>query len=204
MYIPKDFRVNDPEIIRSFISENNFGVLVSSVDGSQIDSTYLPFVYSECQTFLLGHMAKANAHWRTWQCNDKVKILFQGPHCYISPTYYQSDKNVSTWNYTAVSISGIVKIVRDPQTQVKYFKHLTNHYENSRDNPWLLDEHGETFRKLIPAVQCFQVNINEVQAVFKLNQDKLLTDQYSVIKHLSASKSVFEQLIAGYMQRNYI
>jgi predicted FMN-binding regulatory protein PaiB len=42
VYIPSQFKVNDPESIRLFIEENSFGLLLTISDG-EIHDSYTPF-----------------------------------------------------------------------------------------------------------------------------------------------------------------
>ncbi|PJD90401.1 MAG: hypothetical protein CK424_09025 [Legionella sp.] len=37
-------------------------------------------------------------------------IIVTGPHCYVSPRFYQAAANVPTWNYTAVYIEGLIDL----------------------------------------------------------------------------------------------
>ncbi|MDG2166797.1 MAG: FMN-binding negative transcriptional regulator [Opitutales bacterium] len=170
MYTPSFFEVDDPELIRTFIEENNFGLIVSSKDGSSIQETLTPFLFSSDENIVLGHIARANPHWKEWNENKRVKIIFQGPHCYISPNYYQSSINVPTWNYTAVSMEG--EIVEDLSEQKAFMHWLVDKHEQSLPHPWRFDEANEQFLKLFDAVVFFKVRITKTTAKFKLNQNK--------------------------------
>ena len=200
MYTPSLFEVNDPQLIRSFIEEHNFGLLLSSKNGSSIQETLTPFLFSKDGSHLLGHIARANPHWKDWQQNNRVKVIFQGPHCYISPSYYQSAINVPTWNYTAVSIEGTVEMVEDLEEQKAFMNWLVDTHENSLPHPWKLDEENEQFMKLFKAVVFFRIQITDTTAKFKLNQNKDQSDRLSVIQKLSESDSAFERNVASLMQ----
>ncbi|MDA0347147.1 MAG: FMN-binding negative transcriptional regulator [Verrucomicrobia bacterium] len=200
MYTPPAFKIDDPELIRSFIKENSFGILVSSVDGSSIQETHTPFLQSPGNDFLLGHVARANDHWRDWNKNPKVKVIFHGPHCYVSPTFYKSDFNVPTWNYSTVSISGTIEITDSLQEQKAFMHALVDANESAFSEPWFLDEGNEKLMKLFSAVVFFKVRIHETTAKFKLNQNKSEEDQRAVIEKLEVSGSPFEQAVARLMK----
>ncbi|MCB1121830.1 MAG: FMN-binding negative transcriptional regulator [Verrucomicrobiae bacterium] len=200
MYTPSDFKITDPGVIRKFIKENSFGILVSSVDGSKIQETHTPLLLSEDGNFVLGHLARANSHWRDWEKNPQVKIIFHGPHCYVSPSFYTSDFNVPTWNYTAVSIEGIVEIIQSITEQREFMRQLVEENEAAFPSPWNLDEADERFIKLFSAVVFFKVRIDHLEAKFKLNQNKSEEDRLGVIKRLEASNSSFEQAVAQLMK----
>jgi len=200
MYTPSFFEVDDPELIRTFIEENNFGLIVSSKDGSSIHETLTPFLYSSDENVVLGHMARANPHWKEWNENRRVKIIFQGPHCYISPNYYQSSINVPTWNYTAVSMEGEVELVEDLSEQKAFMHWLVDKHEQSLPHPWRFDETNEQLLKLFNAVVFFRVRITNTTAKFKLNQNKEESDRLAVVNQLSKSDSPFERKVAALIQ----
>ena len=200
MYTPNLFKISDPELIRAFIEENNFGIIVSSVDGSSIQETHTPFLLSDDSKYLSGHIARANQQWRNWETNKRVKVIFHGPHCYISPSYYESEFNVPTWNYTAVSVEGEIEFIEDLHDQKAFMHWLVNEHEKNLPQPWKLDEDNEQYMKLFKAVVFFRVRITSTTAKFKLNQNKEEADHESVIRALSGSKSAFERRVAELMQ----
>src|SRR6266516_4165261 len=114
MYIPAAFRETRLEVVHSLIREHSFGTLVSQLDG-QLFATHLPFLLDAGrgpQGTLLGHMARANPHWECFSEPDlESLVIFQGPHAYVSPSWYLSDLAVPTWNYTAVHAYGVASIL---------------------------------------------------------------------------------------------
>ena len=45
-----------------------------------------------------GHLAYGNRQWRTLNEEQESLIIFQGPHSYISSSWYE-EQQVPTWNY---------------------------------------------------------------------------------------------------------
>src|SRR5512134_468067 len=103
MYIPSLYRIEDRETILAFMRAHNFATLVSAGEPGLV-ATHLPFVVAgrEDRVILLSHMAKANPHWKCFEPGRESLVVFQAPHAYISPTFYDSRVNVPTWNYAAV------------------------------------------------------------------------------------------------------
>jgi transcriptional regulator len=88
MYIPKHFEVTDEGEIFSFIEANAFGQLVSSVARRPF-STHMPFLVSSDKKKMIGHVAKQNPQYSEID-GQEVLITLQGPHDYISPSWYSS------------------------------------------------------------------------------------------------------------------
>ncbi len=108
MYIPESFREDRRQILQAFMRDNSFATLVSCDHGRPIAS-HLPFLLDGdrgSSGFLLGHMARANPQWRDLADHPNVMVIFQGPHAYVSPSYYRSDFAVPTWNYVTVHAYG--------------------------------------------------------------------------------------------------
>ena len=119
MYVPQKFRVDDPAAIQSFIAAHPFGLLLTA-SGGTIHDTHTPFIVSKDGKFLRGHIARANPQWKEWSGETQAKVVFTGPHAYVSTDYYKSEFNVPTWNYTAVSVSGKLSVIED-EAQVLLF-----------------------------------------------------------------------------------
>ena len=201
MYSPSAFTVAEAEVIRAFVQRNSFGLLLS-LNGGGIDDTHTPMFLSEDSRYLYGHIARANGQWKSWEAFPGVRAVFHGPHCYISPRFYQSTFNVPTWNYTAVSIVGKISIVDSLAGQKEIIRHLVTSYEAGADQHWQLDESDEKMMKLFEAIVCFRIEIEAIEAKFKLNQNKSPADQASVIAHLRGRGLPDDLAVAALMEKN--
>lgn len=198
MYTPTRFQITDPQVIRDFIERNSFGILLSILDG-EIQDTHVPLALNEEGTHLMGHIAKLNGQWKGWSRDPKVRIIFHGPHTYISPRYYSREGYVPTWNYTAVSVSGTAEIVESRQEQIALIRHQVASYESFFPEPWQVDEQNNKMIAMLGGVVCFRIRIEKIEAKFKLNQDKPPEDRQSVIRHLEASGDPMSLAIAEMM-----
>lgn len=198
MYSPSAFSVTDASVILDFIRKNGFGIVISR-DENGLHDTHTPLMISGDLKCVSGHIARANPQWRTWEKQPDVKVIFHGPHAYISPGYYRSEFNVPTWNYSAVSIDGKLRIIKDRERQVELIRELTSQYEG--ESGWRLDTNDDRYMKLFDAVVCFSIEVERIEAKFKLNQNKSEEDQLSVIAHLQASQSGPDRETAELMLR---
>src|SRR5437868_7041638 len=104
MYIPAHFREDDPERLHSLIQEYSFGMLVTCEVGRPFAS-HLPFLLDTGrgpQGTLRAHLARANPQWQSFASGQEALVIFQGPHAYLSPSWYETHPSVPTWNYAAV------------------------------------------------------------------------------------------------------
>jgi transcriptional regulator len=199
MYTPSKFKIDDDAEIRSFIEKHSFGLLLT-VEEDRIHDTHTPFLLSE-EGELLGHIAKANPQWKAWTGETQAKVIFTGPHAYISPHYYVSEFAVPTWNYAAVSVTGRIRIIDREDEVLGFLDRLVSAYETS-DAPWTLDRGDERYMKLLSGIVVFSISMDHVEASFKMNQNRSEEDQRKVIDSLSATGCPFDHEVAKLMSKN--
>lgn len=183
-------------MIRRFVQQNSFGVLVSN-DGECLHDTHTPLLISDDLTVITGHIARANRQWQAWATRPSVKVIFHGPHSYISPRFYKSEFNVPTWNYCAISIDGKIQIIDDRASSIQIIQNLISKYEGP--SGWKLDPADDRYMKLFDAVVCFSIEIQKIDAKFKLNQNKSEEDRQSVIAQLFKSSNLMDHQTAELM-----
>lgn len=176
MYIPKHFQVKDTDKLTAFIEKYSFGTLISQGPEEPF-ATHLPFLIEEVDGgtyYLYGHMARANPHW-SYLVEGKVKknvlVIFQGPHAYISPTWYQEDKTVPTWNYVSVHVYGEFSIIKESDTLNKLMNETISKYESTMNTPWTTNLDDDFNYHLMKSIVAFKIKISRFEGKWKLNQN---------------------------------
>ncbi|UFT99645.1 FMN-binding negative transcriptional regulator [Radiobacillus kanasensis] len=200
MYIPKHFKVTDFDEIREFIERNSFGTIVTTKDGKPI-ATHLPLEFHKQgdDYYITGHMAYANPQWRTFEDdNENVLVMYQGPHAYISSSWYKSE-NVPTWNYQSVHIYGTASIMSEQELQEDLIL-LLQKYEQHRKNPALWENLSSQTKKQIKGIVGFKIKMKEVQAAYKLSQNRNEDDYYNIIDNLYEEEDLNSKALAEVMK----
>lgn len=172
MYVPGHFAETDLPTLHSFIDRHPFGLLVSVHDGRPM-ATHLPLILDRSVApdgALLGHVARANPQWRQLR-DQEVLAIFNGPHAYVSPSWYQAEKVVPTWNYVAVHAYGRVELIEDTDSLVSLVHRLTGVFEQSRRTPWDFDPGDAYMRKLSAGIVGFRLTIERLEGKWKLSQN---------------------------------
>ena len=183
MYTPQDFKVADEEELLAFIRANAFGQLTSLVD-NRLCSSHIPFSLSADKQSLICHVAKRNPQWENIETQE-VLITFQGPHDYISPSWYESG-GVPTWNYQAVHVYGKPKLITEQEKLKAIVEELSDKYESGFERSWN-PEYKESLLNMIVGIQ---INITEIQGKYKLSQNRSKKDQLKVIEELEKKGSI--------------
>jgi len=182
MYIPRHFEVTDKAEIFAFIEANAFGQLISTLKG-RLFSTHLPVLLNDEGNHLLGHLARANPQWEAIE-GQEVLITLQGPHDYISPSWYRS-AGVPTWNYQAVHIYGNCHVFEDATKLKKVVDSLTEKFESAFEEPWQPDYKASMLQGIVG----IDVEITAIQCKYKLSQNRSAEDQSQVTKQLQEKGS---------------
>lgn len=199
MYIPKNLRIEDLDQLQQFVAEFGFALITSS----DLTASHLPLLLkAEEGEFgtLYGHMAKANGHWKTIDAQT-ILAVFSGPHGYISPTWYDTQPAVPTWNYAAVHVKGVVSLT-DEETTLSILTDTVAQYEPSLLNKSDLNDEGfipEAYKlKLAKAIVGFKISITSIEGKLKLGQHRSEADQAGVLEGLSASNRLDDQALLAY------
>ncbi|WP_339876456.1 FMN-binding negative transcriptional regulator [uncultured Algoriphagus sp.] len=202
MYIHLLNRWKDDAEVLAFLKKNAFATLVSQID-SKPWATHLPLVIDENEdgkAVLSGHIAKANPQWKNLADDQEVMVIFQGPHAYISSSWYNHE-NVPTWNYLAVHVYGKIKLIRGEKL-MDHLKKLVNTYEEGRPNRVSIDTMSVDYvAKQIMALVGFEILITEVHGSRKLSQNRDEINHKNIVKNLEESSNSLDREISEEMRK---
>ncbi len=182
MYQPKSFVLEDAELIGRIIAENSFALLVSNGEGG-MEASHLPFEFDSHARTLCSHMARANGQWRTFDGREAIAI-FSGPHAYISPSWYETELAVPTWNYVVVHAYGAPQIIEDDAWVEALLTRLIDKHESGRNPRWRLEAPADWQQKMRGAIVGFTMKITRLEAKAKLSQNRPRADIEAVIQGL--------------------
>jgi len=202
VYIPEANRETRPEVLHRIIRENSFGTLVTGGAGDLL-ATHLPFLLEAErgeQGTLVGHMARANGQWQSFREGEEALVLFQGPHAYISPSWYAAALSVPTWNYVAVHAYGVPRRIEDAGELKELLAKLVPIYEAGLPEPWLLERlPGEFVDRMVGGIVGFEIPITRLEGKLKLSQNRSPADREGVVAALSGSGQALDREMAALM-----
>jgi transcriptional regulator len=200
MYIPKDFKITDETMAYEIMKEHSFATLFSQHDGMPF-ATHLPLIVNEENSYVSGHFARPNPQWKDIE-NQTVLAVFHGPHCYISPSWYETNKAVPTWNYVSVHVYGEVELLEDENELMGSLHNMVLNYE-APDSAYRLQEAGaEYLAGMSRGIQGFKIKISKIEAKGKLSQNHSIQRQELVINQLEQIPHTDEQQISALMKAN--
>lgn len=201
MYIPKAFREDDMKKLHKLMQEYSFAALVTQQDGVPV-ATHLPFLLDSGRGpygTLMAHMARANAQWKTFNGEQEALVIFQGPHAYISPSWYEVELSVPTWDYAAVHAYGIPRIIEDNTALYDLLKALIQTHEARFENPWNYQLPDDYLQKMMRGIVGFEIQITRLEGKFKMSQNRTAGEQQQVIAALRGNRDELNNGVAELM-----
>lgn len=188
MYNLPYFKEKDQQVVLDFIRQHPFAFIAGCSDEGKPVATQIPVFIDEREgkLFLSGHIMRNTDHHKAFLHNSNVLAVFTGAHTYVSASWYAEKEQASTWNYISVHAKGILKFL-DEQALLNVLKRTTNHFEN---NPYsganFEDLSTEYIQRLARAIIAFEVEVLQIDNVFKLSQNRDKESYQTIMEKLEA------------------
>jgi transcriptional regulator len=206
MYTPESFRESDRSVAFDLIHSYGFATLFS---GSAHEPTisHVPMILdlpASGHARLLGHVARANQHWKLFDGAEPAVAIFRGPHAYVSPSWYANHPSVPTWNYAVVHVHGTPSVLGSDETW-GVLRRLIEKYEAYRSTPWKGELPPHFVEEDLKAIVGFQMPVDRLEAKFKLSQNKDEADRSGALAGLEREGDAEGRALAafarGYFER---
>lgn len=200
MYLPPQFRSDDPTLAADLMREHPLASLIST-DGDGLPFvTHLPLHLEqrEGRLWLLGHCAKPNPHWRYLQERPAALVTFLGPHAYLSPSVYPDVARVPSWNYLAVHCTVRSTLIEDRAAKDALLKKLIADHEPAYAAQWR--SLGEEFAgRMLAGIVGFELEVLQVQCKLKVNQHR--PESHGALRARYAAGNERERELGRWMDR---
>jgi transcriptional regulator len=174
LYVPPHFHVQDRDALEALVRDNAFGTLVTG-DDDGLAVSHVPFLLDRLPDGALqlrAHLARANGHWQRLQGARDLVAIFQGPHGYVSPGWYQQHPSVPTWNYSVVHAHGRAHLMEEAELHELVIE-LSNTYEAGRPKPWrAADLPADYVAAMLANIVGFRIEVERLEGKFKLSQNR--------------------------------
>ena len=177
MRIKDAFRLDDVEAARAIVRAHPFATIVTA----DLRATHMPCLLDDDDAdglTVLGHVAREDPAYEGLA--EPLLLIFQGPHGYVSASWYGSD-TIPTWNHVTLHVRGIPERFDDA---MPVLQRTVDHFEAGVERPWSLDRMGETAREMADRVIAFRLRAASWHAEAKLSQDKPADERARVLAGL--------------------
>lgn len=187
MYDLPHHKENDPRIVQAFVDRHPFAFLTGCDADNRPIATQVPVFIEEMngRKVMRGHIMKNTDHHKAFLHNENALAVFTGPHTYVSATWYSNPHMASTWNYMSVHVRGVIRFLDDAALE-DVLRKTTLHFENNdRHSTTVYDNLPPEFtRRVMNAIVAFEMEITDIDTVFKLSQDRDYESYRNIIAKL--------------------
>ena len=203
MYLPTQFNETRVDVLHALMRARPLCTLVTTAESGLV-ADHLPVETREQPAPLgsiRGHIARANPLWREYRSGTHSLAIFQGPHVYISPSFYPSKVKtgevVPTWDYAVVHASGTLRFIEDREWMRSFVSGLTRTHEKSRAEPWKIDDAPAAYiDKMLKLIVGFEFSIASLSGKWKVSQNRTHEDRQGVIRNLQCAADSDSRQIA--------
>ncbi|MGB8401035.1 FMN-binding negative transcriptional regulator [Bradyrhizobium sp.] len=212
MYAPPQFKP-DRAASLAFAAARGFG-LACAWDGAKPVASSLPFHldYADDGTpRAVFHVARANPLAKLADGTSCWLLAVNGADTYVSADWYVSPDQVPTWLYQAVHLTGTVRKQSDDELAAQ-LDTLSAKFENwlAPKPPWTASKvTAGRLEALKKAIVGLVMNVEDIEASFKLNQHKSDADHVAIAAALlhrqddAAAQTIGKLMIAQRPQLDY-
>jgi len=204
MYDLPHHKEKNEQVINEFIARYPFAFVSGCDAENKPVATQVPVFIEEKEgrKILRGHIMKNTDHHKAFLHNENVLVVFTGHHTYVSGTWYSNPHTPSTWNYMSVYIKGIIRFLDDAGL-IDALRMTSLHFENqNRQSATIFDNlPSEYTQRLMKAIVAFEIEIIELDTVFKLSQDRDAESYKNIIEKLKEQDEAGQVIAAEMIKR---
>jgi transcriptional regulator len=201
MYKFSYFTETNEQKVIAFMKENAFAMITGF--GEEYPAvTQIPLEVEEKEGKLLlhGHIMRKTDHHKAFEKNNNALAVFTGPHCYVSASWYSNPQTASTWNYMTVHAKGKI-IFTDDEGTYEAIKAVTNKYEGTETAGAFNNMPKDYIMPMLKAIVGFTIEVESIDNVFKLSQNKTAAEQLNIITELKKRGDYNSIMIAEEMEK---
>jgi transcriptional regulator len=196
MYVPGQFAEPDIEVLHALIRSRPLATLVT-LTPTGLNANHVPLCLSMSPDglgTLRGHVSRANPMWRDFDRNVDTLAIFQGPDCYITPSWYatkaETGRVVPTWNYAVAHAYGALHVIEDPVWLRATLEELTDRNEARFDKAWRVEDAPREFtNRLMGSIIGIEIVITRLTGKWKVSQNQPDRNRQSLLRGLRAAGS---------------
>lgn len=197
------FAMTDAAQLRRVIEANPWATLVAATPDGVVASHY-PVLLADDRDDLtvVGHVGRPDDLLLDLG-RSELTVIVQGPHGYISPSWYEPAPAVPTWNFVAVHLSGVAERMPDDEN-LRTLERLVARFESLLPEPrmmWSAPNDPEYVQRLAGGTVGFRLTPTRVVAKRKLSQNRSAADVDRIIDRLEADGPFAQPDLAAEMRR---
>lgn len=201
MYKMAHYSGQDRQDVIAFMNQHSFAMVTGIGDNYPVASQLpLEIMENDGKLFLTGHLMRKTDHHLAFTKNENVLVIFHSPHAYIHASWYGNPAQASTVNYMAVHARGKISFTDEAGT-LEAIRQLTDKHIGTESPGSFKNIPKNYVDKMLHAIIGFSIEVESLENVFKLSQNRNTSDQKEIIKQLELRNEPGSDFIAKEMKQ---
>jgi transcriptional regulator len=194
------YLLTDPDEVKRLIRENPWASIISNTSRGLVASHYPVILEEDAEGIsILSHVGRPDEQLHELGQHE-VLVIIQGPHGYISPSWYESGDIVPTWNHVTAHLYGTPELLSADEN-FRVLSQLVDHFEDSMPYPVHLSVDEEGARRIALGTVGLRLRVTRFDARLKLSQNKSPEVIDRIIDELQAGEQYANHGLAREMRR---
>lgn len=165
------YLMTDPDEVKRLIRGNPWATFVSATADGLVASHYPVLLdESEDDIVIVSHFGRPDEVLHELG-EHEVLVIIQGPHDYVSASWYPPGDLVSTWNHVTAHLYGVPEVLSEEENYAMLSR-LTDHFEQRYPNGRSLAEDEAGTRREAKGAVSLRMRVTRFDARAKLSQNK--------------------------------
>jgi len=177
-----DYALTATEDAKALIRSAPWATMISATSAGPVASHY-PFILEESDAgvdapdddsiTLVSHVGRPDERLHELGSREML-VVFSGPSGYISPSWYEVDPAVPTWDFATVHAYGVPEILSDAEN-LAVLERLVDHFEDPLPNPFRMRGTLATSayaERIVAGTVGFRLRVTRFTGKEKMSQDK--------------------------------
>ena len=200
------YLLTDETEVKRLIRENPWATIVSNTANGLVASHYAVVLDTSTELSdrgtgitLLSHFGRPDEQLHELGQHE-VLVIIQGPHGYISPSWYDNGEFVPTWNHVTAHLYGTPELLSDEEN-FEVLGNLVDHFEHRMPLPVSLDLDEDSARRIAKGTVGLRLRVTRFDARLKLSQNKTPEVVERIVEALEGDGPYASRPLAAEMRR---
>lgn len=178
------YLMTDVDEVKRLIRNHPWATFVSPASTGLVASHY-PAILEEDRDELsiVSHFGRPDE--RSHELGEhEILVIIQGPHDYVSPSWYPEGQVIPTWNHVTAHLYGTPEVLSEDENY-EMLSRLTDHFEDHRPDGRHLSQDEAGTRRAAKGTVGLRMRVTRFDARAKLSQNKTPEVVDDITAHLA-------------------
>jgi transcriptional regulator len=178
------YLMTDVDEVKRLIRNHPWATFVSPASTGLVASHYPAILEEDVDGLsIVSHFGRPDEHSHELG-EHEILVIIQGPHDYVSPSWYPEGQLIPTWNHVTAHLYGTPEVLSEDENY-EMLSRLTDHFEDHRPGGRHLAQDEAGTRRAAKGTVGLRMRVTRFDARAKLSQNKTPEVVEDITAHLA-------------------